>query len=184
MYLPMLATDQPTPISLERLKQILAHLSATEQQRKLATDICFFKQQAELINSAAGHLKQACSDQESGRQLLAQAPQMLRQLVVITTAVLQQLAAQRGSELEVSRAAGVLADVLGKLLDLARNRPADIYAPTPPADTATLRMMHHTGGRRGLYASSLELYTLCSYVGSPAGSQHARPGQCLGVFSS
>ena len=46
--LPMLATDQPTTISLERMKQILAHLSATEQQRKLATDICFFKQQADL----------------------------------------------------------------------------------------------------------------------------------------
>jgi hypothetical protein len=129
MYLPMLVTDQPTPISLERMQQILAQLSATEQQRKLATDICFFKQQAELIDSAAGHLKQACSDQQSVRQLLAQAPQMLRQLVIITTAVLhlQHLAAQRGSEVEVSRAAGVLAEVLGKLLDLARNRPADIY---------------------------------------------------------
>lgn len=39
---------------------------------------------------------------------------MLRQLVVITTSALQQLAAQRDSDMKVRRAAGVLADVVGR----------------------------------------------------------------------
>jgi hypothetical protein len=168
-YLPMLAADTPIPMSFEHLKHTMDELSTSGQQRKLATDVFFLKQQAVLINSAAVHIQQACHDEQACRQLLAQAPQMLRQLVVITTAVLQQLAVQRDSEVEVSRAAGLLAASLNELLPVIRGRPADIHTPAAPAESANLRMMHDTGGCGGL---------LCIYTGthlhvhSNAGPQH------------
>jgi hypothetical protein len=143
-------------------------LSAPGQQRKLAADVVYLKQQAALINSAAVHIQQACHEEQACRQLLAQAPQMLRQLVVITTAVLQQLAVQRDSEVEVSRTAGLLVVSLTQLLPAVRGRPADIHTPAAPADTANLRMMQDTGGCSG-FCALLERTTT---VHSPAEPQH------------
>lgn len=65
MCMPMLATVQPPPISLDWLKEIMAQLSVPAQLKKLATDVRFSKQQAGLIHSATGHLQQACSEQQA-----------------------------------------------------------------------------------------------------------------------
>ena len=148
-------------VSLGRFKQIMIKLSDPESLRKLATDVSFLKQQTGLIHSIAGHLHQACSNEQACKQLI-KAPQLLRQLVVITTAVLQQLAAQRDRELEASRAAGMLAASMAELLPVAKGWPAKLYDPLAPADTTTLRMMHDTGG----FGSSLN-----SLDGTPRGKQ-------------
>jgi hypothetical protein len=89
----MLATAAEE-VSPQRLKQIVSHLSAPDQLRKLATDLRFLKQQTGLLHSIYGHVQRACSNEQASRQLLAAVPQLLRQLVAVTTAVLQQLAVQ------------------------------------------------------------------------------------------
>lgn len=146
MCLPtcMFAPIQPAPVRLERFKQIMTQLSVPAQLKKLATDVRFLKQQTGLINSAVGHLQQACNEQAC-RQLLAKAPEMLRQLVLITTAVLQQLARQRDSDLQVSQAAAMLVDSLAWLLQSLSTRRADPHSPAAPVNAANLRMMHDTG---------------------------------------
>jgi hypothetical protein len=144
--MPMVATVQPAPVSLDRWKQIVAQLSVPAQLKKLATDVRFLKQQTGLIHSATGHLQQACSTEQGCKQLLAKAPQMLRQLVTVTTAVLQQLAKQRDSEVKVSQAAAMLIDSLAWLLQWVRARPdTSIFTPSAPADVANLHMLQDTG---------------------------------------
>jgi hypothetical protein len=146
--LPMLATAAEE-VSPQRVKQIVSHLSAPDQLRKLATDLRFLKQQSGLLHSMYGHLRQACSNEQACRQLLSKVPQLLRQLVAITTAVLQQLAVQRDREVQVSRAAVCLAAALAELLPVAKGWQFKQYDPMAPADTATLRMVHSAGGCEG-----------------------------------
>jgi hypothetical protein len=153
----MLASNHPGPISLDHLKQIMAQLSVPAQLKKLAADVRFFRHQAKLITSAVGHMQQEFLQEQSCRQLLTKAPQLLRQLAVVTTAVLQQLAAQRDSEVQVSRAAGLLCNSLAKLLQLTRACP-DFPAPgCAPDDTASLRMVQETGGYEGFCTSGAHI---------------------------
>lgn len=153
------------PISLERMKQIMDQLSAPGQLEKVASDITFLKQQIWLVHSMYGYLQQASSNQQACRQLLAEVPQLLRQLAAITTAVLQQLARQQDREVQVSRAAGLLADALAKLLTVIRGGntiEGQPYDPSAPADTATIRVMQETGACKGIYATLWTAHSLRS----------------------
>jgi hypothetical protein len=152
-------------VSLGRFKQILNNLSAPKALSQLATDVSFLKQQTGLIHSIAGHVHQACSNEQACKQLLIKVPQLLRQLVVITTAVLQQLTAQRDRELEVSRAAAMLAASVAELLPVAKGWPAKRYDPSAPADTATLHMMHNTGGLASFLCN-------CDWNAHPVGNKY------------
>lgn len=142
VLLPMVAI-QPTPISSERMKQVFSHLSARSQ--RLATDLPFFKQNAGALINACAHLARLGGNQQTCRQLLEKEPQLLRQLVALTTAALQQLAAHLDREIEVCRATAILADKLGWLLSAARVRPLDVHTPSAPADAANLRLIRDAG---------------------------------------
>jgi hypothetical protein len=148
------------PISLERMKQIMDQLSAPGQLENVSSDINFLKQRAGLVHSMYGYLQQACSNQQACKQLLSEVPQLLRQLAVITTAVLQQLAKLLDREVQVSRAAGLVADALAKLLPVMRGShtiEGQPYDPSAPADTATIRVMQETGACTGVFLTSGQL---------------------------
>lgn len=111
------------------------------------------------------------------QQLLAKAPQLLRQLVAITAAALQQLAAQRASEVKVSQSAAMLIDSLAWLLQWIRARPdTSMYTPSAPADTDNLRLLHYTGVHQAplILASALQ-HTHAAAMSIPAASQHDWP---------
>jgi hypothetical protein len=137
----MLASVKPAPISSQQFKRLMAQLSG--QQDRLATDLSYFKQQTGVMLQAAVHLyslhRQAC------KQLLKQEPQLLSQLVALNTAAMQQLAAQLDKDMDVSRAAAVLANTLGVTMMIARVRDPTSQMPCPE-DTANLTLLHDKGG--------------------------------------
>lgn len=92
---------------------------------------------------AALHLQYLSRD--AWKQLLQTEPQLLPQLVAITTAALQQLVVHLDMVLDISRTAAMLAKALGLMLLAVRVRPSDGQTPCP-ADTATLTMLHDKGG--------------------------------------
>lgn len=147
IQLPMLA-NQARTISSQRMKQIMSALSAPDQRQRLATDASFVRQQAAHVHDVTAHLRTLYFGKpQECRRLLEKEPQLLKQLVALATAALQQLAAQRDSEVEVSKTAALLADTLGWMLAMVRGRPSgDPVAPSTPADAAKLQMMKAAGG--------------------------------------
>lgn len=156
VQLPMLTFLASTEVSFEGMKQILSELSAPQQLHRLATDASFLRQQAGNIHSAVTHLQNICFNRpQECRQLLEKEPQLLKQLLTLTTAALQQLAAQGDNEVEVSRTAAVLADTLAWMLGMVRDRPSeDPVAPSSPADAAKLQMMKAAGACLGSCTST------------------------------
>lgn len=141
MTLPMLGSIQLAPISSHQMKRIMAQLSG--QQERLATDLPYFKQQTGVMLQAAVHL---CSDRKVCKQLLRKEPQLLPQLVALNTAAMQQLAVQLDKDMDVSRAAAVLANTLGVTLSTVRARDPNNSQTPCPADTANLTMLQEQGG--------------------------------------
>ena len=136
--------DVPS-ISSQRMKDILAELSA--QQQRLATDLPFFRSRATDIQSAVTHLADRCfTRKQECRQLLQREPQLLRQLVLVTAAALRQLTAQLGRDADVNRTVGALADTLAWVVPTIRERPCHHTVPSTRADTAHLQMMRDAGG--------------------------------------
>lgn len=159
--LPMVSLPARDIISLQRMKQILAQLSS--QQQRLATDAAFLRQQSGGIHSVVGHLRDHyMSHQAKSKQLLQRDPQLLKQLAQITTAALQQLATQRDTEIEVSRAVAMLGDVLSWLLIATKVKSSQPIAPSSPADTANLCMLRDTGLLGALTAASQSAGTFWS----------------------
>jgi len=183
--LPMVSLPARDIISLQRMKQILAQLSS--QQQRLATDAAFLRQQSGGIHSVVGHLRDHyMSHQAKSKQLLQRDPQLLKQLAQITTAALQQLATQRDTEIEVSRAVAMLGDVLSWLLIATKVKSSQPIAPSSPADTANLCMLRDTGEGAANAAGQVMMGPAkhrtslgCKVKDSVvSGCMHARPIRC------
>lgn len=145
MQMPMLPLLEVPSISLQRMKQILAQLSA--QQQRLGTDLAYFTANATNIQSMLDRLAIICFNrQQECKQLLQREPQLLQQLVQVTAAVLQQLAAQQSTHVEVCRAAARLCDTLAWMVPMTKGRGDNPADASTPADTANLRMIRDTGG--------------------------------------
>lgn len=145
MQVPLIALLPVPEVRFERMKQILAQLSA--QQERLGSDLAFFTAHATDIQSALDHLADiGFNRQQKCQQLLQQEPQLLRQLVLITTGALRQLAAQLDAEVEVCRTAARLADTLSWMVPMCKGRSDVASAASTPADAANLRMICSAGG--------------------------------------
>lgn len=161
VVLPMIATVKPAPLNPQRLKQLMAELSG--QHETLATDLQFFKQQAAAMLQATVHLHERCGDQTACKQLLRKEPQLLQQQVLLTTAALQQLAAQCDREIVVSRTAAMLGETLGAMLLTVRVRARDTQVPCS-ADAAVVTMLHdkgeyiHTAGAQSTHACRFSVH--------------------------
>lgn len=142
--MPLATLPARDTISLQRTKQILAQLSS--QQQRLATNTAFFRQHSSDIHSVAGHLRDHyMAHPVKCKKLLQREPQLLKQLAQVLAAALQQLADQRDTEIEVSRAVASLGDVLSWLLTATKVKSSQPIAPSSPADTANLRILRDTG---------------------------------------
>jgi hypothetical protein len=138
--------------SKQQALQILEQLAG--QQKRLATDLPYFEQQAYALLSAVAYLDSNYSNQpQSTRQLLQQQPQLVRQLMQLSAAALQQLAANLDSIAQVCAVVGGMCEDLCWLLHAVQGRKSGMTAPSTPADVANLRLAHDTGG--GDYVNKL-----------------------------
>jgi hypothetical protein len=146
--LPMFALSTRKDISYKRMTSILSDMSG--QQQRLATILPLFKQHADSMCSAFGHIIDLCLGKpSSSRQLLEREPQLLKQMAQVAAATLQQLATQGFKDPTVSRTAATICDTLSWLLPFITGRDTEFCdSPSTPADVQRLRLMLDTGGLR------------------------------------
>lgn len=126
----------------------LVFQEAAANQDRLATDADYFQRQRPRLEGALSELRlQWLMKPGKHKQLLSQKG-LLKSLAQITTAGLQQLESQLDSNKDVCQLVTWLADTLGWLCKLVRERQQAPVALSTPTDTANLLAMRDAGGPR------------------------------------